>query len=124
MTTTFIKKAENCFTISIKGVLTFEDLKGAQEKFRKETDSQQKIKLLVLAEDFSGWGEEADWSDLTFVNEYENNSNIEKIAVVADEKWRDEFLMFLGAGLRKAEVMFFLSGDEQNARDWLQCKSE
>ena len=44
---------------------------------------------------------------------------MEKIAVVADEKWRDPFLAFLAAGYRQAAVEFFPLGEEQKAREWL-----
>jgi hypothetical protein len=40
------------------------------------------------------------------------------IAVVGDEKWRDKFLMYLGAGHRKAAVEYFLTGKEARARGW------
>jgi len=59
---------------------------------------------------------------LTFMHEYD--PYIEKIAVVADEKWRDQILMFLGAGRRQAPVMFFVSGEEEDARDWLQNEND
>ena len=52
----------------------------------------------VLAEEFSGWGKEGDWGDLTFMHEYD--LYIGKIAIVGDEKWKDQILMFLGAGRR------------------------
>lgn len=74
--------------------------------------------MLALAEEFSGWGKDGDWGDLTFMHEYD--PFIEKIAIVADEKWEDQTLMFLGAGRREASVQFFLTGQEQDARDWLQ----
>jgi hypothetical protein len=74
--------------------------------------------VLILTEQFSGWGKEGDWGDLTFMNEYD--PYIEKIAVVSQAKWKDHLLMFLGAGMRKAAVSFFLEGAEQEARDWLQ----
>ncbi len=50
--------------------------------------------------------------------------HIEKIAVVADEKWRDQLLMFLGAGRRQAPVMFFFPGEEEDARDRLLIENE
>jgi hypothetical protein len=52
------------------------------------------------------------------MNEYD--SYIEKIAVVADQKWKDQISMFIGASRRHAAVEFFLDGSEEDARDWLQ----
>lgn len=101
---------------------TFEDLKDVQNKGLDEIDRSGQVKLLILAEQFSGWGEEGDWGDLTFMYEYD--PYIEKIAVVTNEKWKGEILMFLGAGRRQAAVEFFLPGETQAARDWLQSENQ
>ena len=118
MSVTFLKESESLFVVQIKGTFTFEDLKKIQDKARAEIERSQRIKLLVLAEQFSGWGKEGDWGDLTFMYEYD--PYIEKIAVVTESKWKDEMLMFVGAGNRQASVEIFLEGKEEDARKWLQ----
>jgi hypothetical protein len=118
MTFTKDKESENLFVVQVKGTFTIEDLKEIQNKAHAEIDRSQKVKLLVLAEQFSGWGKEGDWGDLTFM--YEHDPYIEKIAVVAESKWKDEMLMFVGANRRQASVEFFLPDETQGARDWLQ----
>ena len=122
MSVIFTKESETLFTIQTKGAFTFNDLKEAEKKAREEIDRSQKVKLLVLAGQFSGWGKEGDWGDLTFMYEYD--SCIEKIAVVAEANWKDEMLMYLGAGRRKAEVKFFFYDEEEDARDWLQSEND
>ena len=122
MSITFTKESDDLFVIKVPGVLTFEDLKEVENKVIEGIDRSQKTKLLVLAEEFSGWGKGGDWGDLTFMYEYD--PYIEKIAVVTNEKWKGEILMFLGAGRRQAAVEFFLDGREQDARNWLQSESE
>ncbi len=122
MSVTVAKESENLLVVRIKGTLTFEDLRDVQDKARAEIDRSQKVKLLILAEQFSGWGKEGDWGDLTFMYEYD--PYIEKIAVVTNEKWKGEILMFLGAARRQAAVEFFLDNGEEDARDWLQSESE
>ena len=121
MSATFSKESENLFVIHIQGTLTFEDLNQVQINARAEIDRSQKIKVLILAGQFSGWGKEGDWGDLTFMYEYD--PHIEKIAIVTSHKWRDEILMFVGAGRRQATVEFFLSDGEKDARDWLQSEN-
>ena len=120
MSVTFTKdkETENLFVVQIKGTFTFEDLKEFQNKARVEIDRSKRIKLLVLAEQFKGWGKDGDWGDLTFMYEYD--PYIEKIAVVAESKWKDEMLMFVGASSRQASVEFFPTDGEEDARDWLQ----
>jgi len=122
MSVTFTKESENLIVVHIKGTFTFDDLKEVQSKGSDEIDRSGKVKMLILAEQFSGWGKEGDWGDLTFMYEYD--PYIEKIAVVTNEKWKGEILMFLGAGRRQAAVEFFLDGREEDARNWLQSESK
>ncbi len=121
MSVTFTKEPDDLFVISVQGIFTFDDLKGIEKKASEQIDRNKKNKVLVLAEEFSGWGKEGDWGDLTFMHEYD--PYIEKIAVVADEEWKDQILMFVGAGRRQASVEFFFTGQEQDARDWLQSEN-
>jgi hypothetical protein len=122
MSVTFTKESEDLFVVQVKGIYTIEDSMEVESKAGAEIDDSQKVKLLVLAEEFSGWGKEGDWGDMTFF--VEKGSHIEKIAVVANDKWKDELLMFLGAGLRQAAVEFFPDGGEEKARDWLKHQAE
>ncbi len=122
MSMTFTKESDDLFVINVQGVMTFDDQKEGEKRLRDEIDRSGKVKLLVLAEEFSGWGKEGDWGDLTFMYEYD--PYIEKIAVVAENNWKDEMLMFTGAGRRQGEVKFFLYDKAEDARDWLQNKNE
>ena len=121
MSMTFTKESDDLFVICIKGVFTFNDQKEIEMKARAKIDHNQKAKLLVLAEQFAGWGKEGDWGDLTFMYEYD--PSIEKIAVVAEERWKDQILMHVGAGRRQALVKFFFTGKGKDAREWLQNKN-
>ncbi|UCE36220.1 MAG: STAS/SEC14 domain-containing protein [Thermoplasmata archaeon] len=112
------KEMENLFIVEVKGTFIFEDLNQIENKVHTEINSSRKIKLLVLAEKFSKWGKDGDWGDMKFM--YEHDPYIEKIAVVAGSKWKDEMLMFLGAGRRQASVEFFLTDGEKDARNWLR----
>ena len=122
MSITFTKESDDLFVINVQGVLAFEDIKEAEKKVSEGIDRSGKIKLLVLAEGFSGWGKEGDWGDLTFMYEYD--SNIEKIAVVAEANWKDEMLMYLGDERRQAEVKFFFYDEEEAAKIWLQSENK
>lgn len=111
------KEPSGLYILRMSGVFTNQDRKGLEQVGRAEIDRHSKIRILILADGFTGWGKEGDWGDIRFMLEYD--PYIEKIAVVADEKWRDPFLMYLGAGHRKAAVEFFPSGEESKARQWL-----
>ena len=118
MSVEFKKELENLFVLDVKGMYTIEDAREVENKAAAEIDGSQKVKVLVLAEHFTGWGKEGDWGDMTFF--VEKGPYIEKIAIVANDKWKDKMLMFVGAGLRKGDVEFFSDGGEADARVWLQ----
>jgi hypothetical protein len=118
MSVKFTKESEDLIVIGIDGVLTYSDLKDFEKKISAEIDRSRKVNMLVLAELFSGWGKEGDWGDLTFMNEHD--PYIEKIAVIASKTWQDKIFVFLGAGMRAAQVMMFQTGEAEKARDWLQ----
>ena len=121
MSITITKESKHLYIVHIQGIYTYDDQKQIEE-YGKAVDLQDKIKILILADQFSGWGKEGNWGDLTSF--YESDPYIEKIAIVADDKWRDQFLMFHGAGRRQADVEFFLPDEVQDARDWLNEEVE
>jgi spore maturation protein SpmB len=84
------KESNNCAVVKITGVLLYKDLETIQNSAKEMFSLGAKVNCLILAEQFSGWGKDGDWGDLTFM--YENDSSIGKIAVVADAKKRDELL--------------------------------
>jgi hypothetical protein len=117
MAMTYAKDPSGIYVIRLSGIFTNQERKEMENAGRAAIDQSEKIRVLILAEGFSGWGREGNWGDLTFMLEYD--PYIEKIAVVADEQWRDKMLMFLGAGYRKAAVKFFPRVQEDKARAWL-----
>ena len=98
--------------------MTFDEMKKVQDNMRVEIDRSRRIKVLVLAENFSGWAKEGDWGDLEFLHEHD--PYIQKIAVVTSEKLKDWLLTFLLAGMRKASVKYFPLGEAKKARIWLE----
>ena len=122
MSVIFTKESDDLFVITVHGVLTFSDQREFEKKGREEIDRSKKVKILFLLGKFLGWGKDGDWGDLTFMHEYD--PYIEKIAVVAEANWKDQMLMYLGAGRREGEVKFFFYDEEEAARDWLQDENK
>jgi hypothetical protein len=120
MSLTFAKDKDNdgLYIVTITGLFLFEDQKKLEDQARESVDWRGRVRFLIDATRFLGWGKEGDWGDLAFV--YEHDVQIEKIAIVAPEKWRDEILMFVGSGRRKAEVVFFGPEQKREAHDWAQ----
>jgi hypothetical protein len=111
------REPSGLYVIRISGVFTNDQRKAMEAAGRAEIDRRSKIRILLLAAGFEGWARGGDWGDIRFMLEYD--PYMEKIAVVADEKWREQFLAFLAAGHRQAAVEFFPLGQEVKAREWL-----
>lgn len=118
MGVSFTKESEDLFVVSVEGVLLFNELQEVQKNASAAIDRSRKINVLILAENFSGWAKEGDWGNLKFM--LEHDPYIQKIALVTSEKWKDWMLTFLLAGMRKASVEFFPTGEEEKARNWLK----
>ncbi len=107
----------NLFRIHISGVLRQAELQDVQAVAAQEITRLGRITLLFVLEQFQGWERDADWGDLEFYAAHDKD--IEKIAIVGDEKWRDHGMAFAGAGIRKAAVQFFPPAEDARARAWL-----
>ncbi len=119
MSATVKKESEGFFVVSIEGVLTTNELKEVQDQVNAAFDQSRENKVLLLAENFSGWAKEGEeWGDVSFM--VEHDPYIKKIAVVTSEELKDDILVFLGTGMRKAAVEYFPAGEEEKARSWLQ----
>ena len=105
------------FRVRISGVLRQTELKDVQAVAAREIGRLGKIKLLFVLEEFEGWERDKAWGDLEFYMAHDKD--IEKIAIIGEEKWRDHGMAFAGAGIRKAAVQFFRPADSAQARAWL-----
>ena len=109
---------DNVYRIEIRGLLRKADLDDCQIRLAGEISRRGAVRLLFVLEGFDGWEPRDNWSDLTFYATY--GDRIDRIAIVGDERWRSEALMFAGADLRSGPVEFFAgpAGDRE-ARAWL-----
>jgi hypothetical protein len=107
------------FRVEMRGMLRKAELDHCQSQLAGEISRQAPIRLLFILDGFEGWEPRDNWSDLTFYARY--SDSIERIAIVGDERWRSEALMFAGADLRRAPVEYFASSssDDGAARAWL-----
>jgi len=108
-------EGQHLLVVRIDGVLRRAELDECQRSAAKIVAEKGTVAALVLLDGFEGWERSEDWGDVSFL--VEQDSNIEKIAIVGPERWRDEVLMFAGAGLRHSPVRFF--EDSGSARAWL-----
>ena len=85
--------------------------------FLPEMDRIGSIRLLFILKEFEGWQANPKWGDLTFY--VKHGDTIERIAIVGDDRWRGEALMFASADLRRAPVEYFSETALAEARAWL-----
>jgi SpoIIAA-like len=78
-----------------------------------------RISALFILDDFRGWSPQGEWGDVTFISEHDEQ--IARIAVVGEERWRDLVYAFLAKGFRAAEVEYFLPGELDKARAWVEA---
>lgn len=108
-------EAQRLLVVRISGVLRRVELDECQRAAAQMIRDVGRANALVLLEGFQGWERADDWGDVSFLAEHD--SDIEKIAIVGEERWRDEVLMFAGAGVRHSPVQYF--NDPNSARAWL-----
>ena len=105
--------------LQVTGILTKKEFDDARDNAAKKLGFFDRVKLLVIAEKFDGWEPGADWGDSSFFSWH--GWKITKIAIVADPQWKSKFLGFTVAGMRRAPVEFFPTGQAEAARAWLNA---
>jgi len=101
--------------VRIHGIWRRAELDECQRAATEMIGAVGKIAACIVLDGFEGCERSDAWGDMSFV--FEHDSDIEKIAVVGEERWRDEVLMFAGVGLRDSPVCYF--NDFDSARAWL-----
>lgn len=111
------QEQNNVYRLDVRGTLQKQDFQRCQEVLIDEMRRVGNVRLLFILDGFEGWDQKDDWRDMTFYTKY--GSSIDRIAIVGDERWRSETLMFAGADLRRAAVQFFSEASLSEARAWL-----
>ena len=111
-----VEVVDGIVTLSISGKLTQAELGAAQQALSAIIRQQGNVRILARAEQFAGW-ERDQWDDFSF--QAEHDDDIEKIAIVGEEKWKQLTLVFTAQGLRKFPIRYFLATELEKARGWL-----
>ncbi|HKW01539.1 MAG TPA: STAS/SEC14 domain-containing protein [Vicinamibacterales bacterium] len=117
MSLTLTPEGGSTYRLNASGVMRKAEFEKCQQQLAREIASHGHVKLLVLLERFEGWADADNWSDLSFYMAH--GDEIDRIAIVGDEIWRSEALMFAVADLRRAPVEFFPTDKMTDARAWL-----
>ena len=118
MPATIQHERDNIYRMDISGLLTKDEFDRCQESVVAEIQRLGTVRLLFVLSGFEGWERSPKWSDLNFYARY--GDSIKRIAIVGEERWRNEALMFAAADLRKAPVEYFSPESAVgHARAWL-----
>jgi hypothetical protein len=112
-----VEVVDGIVTIAVRDKLAQSELLAAQTALAAIIREQGKIRMLVRAEQFAGWERGEEWNDFSF--QAEHDDDIEKMAIVGDEKWKKLTLVFTAKGLRKFPIRYFLTEEIEKAHGWL-----
>jgi hypothetical protein len=118
MPITLQHESANFYRLEMSGWLSKPEFDRCSESLATEIRRIGPVRLLVVLSQFEGWEQNPNWGDLSFF--VAQGDSIDRIAIVGDERWRGETLMFASADLRRAPVEFFSSPNALvEARAWL-----
>lgn len=103
--------------IKVRGMLKKADYDRIIQIAKQAIAREGKVRALAIVEGFEGWERHEDWGDVSFM--MEQGQNIEKMAIVGDEKWRDDAFAFTAKGFRPTAIEFFPASRLTEARVWL-----
>lgn len=103
--------------VKISGRLTITDLLGLQVLAQEIASENGDSLALIELDNFEGWSHESGWENTRFLPEQAGKNS--RVAIVGDDKWKDDWLMFFGVPLRNTEIKFFPSDQTHVARAWL-----
>lgn len=117
MSVEIIDQEGRLLQIRMRGELRKADYDRIIQLARAAIAREGGICVLALLDGFQGWERHAGWGDVSFM--MGAGENIGKMAIVGDEKWRDDALAFTAAGLRPTVIEFFTPSQLADARQWL-----
>jgi len=103
--------------IKIRGMLKKADYDRIIQIAKEAIAREGKVRALAILEGFEGWERHEDWGDVSFMNQ--QGQHIEKMAIVGDEKWKDDAFAFTAKGFRPTAIEFFPPSRLNESRTWL-----
>lgn len=105
--------------VRISERMTVADQKALESVARQLIDDGQSVRVLIALVDFHGWEANPGWEeDVEFSFRYA--SKIDAIAIVGDEQWRQEALLFVGDGFRNTKISYFPASASELAEHWVE----
>ncbi|MGH7844742.1 MAG: STAS/SEC14 domain-containing protein [Candidatus Binatia bacterium] len=112
-----IDAAGKLLQLKTRGMFKRADYDRIIQIAKEAIEPEGKVCALVILEAFEGWERRGDWGDVSFM--MEQGQHIEKMAIVGDEKWKDDAFAFTAKGFRATAIEFFTPSRLSEARMWL-----
>lgn len=107
---------ENLIVVHVSGKLTKADYTEFVPEFERLFRLKGKLNVLFDMTHFSGWDAAAFWEDIKF--DFKHFSDIDRLAIVGEEKWQQVMAMFCKP-FTKAKIRYFDHANEAEALKWL-----
>lgn len=101
----------------VSGLLSKADFDVVQSEAEAYIQKGNAKLLAIVSDDFKGWNNDGDWSDLSY--QERNDPFIKKMAIVCAPEWKDLSAMFTLKGFREFPIEHFTPEKEDFARIWL-----
>ncbi|MDT0644674.1 STAS/SEC14 domain-containing protein [Zunongwangia sp. F363] len=111
-----LKSEQNIVYTTAEEKLTDEDYEKMIPFLQEKIREFGKIRWYFEMQDFDGWSLSAMWKDAKF--DFENNENLQKVAMVGAEKW-EKGLTQLMKPFADAEVKYFQLNEREAAKAWI-----
>jgi hypothetical protein len=108
---------DSVIRIRFSGLMRFADQQALQRVASDLIAQGKQVRVLAEAKDFQGWERSDDWGDVGFL--LEHGDDIVRMAIIGDERWKEEVFLFVGRGLRRTEIEFFTAEERAEAERWL-----
>jgi hypothetical protein len=115
----FTAFSDHVIHVRISGTMLVSDQRAIQHLVETLPDDGEKLRVLATLEDFQGWEKSEEWADdIGFL--LGHGDRIGKMALIGEDRWKDDLLLFAGKGFRDAAVEFFPDGSRKEAEDWVR----
>lgn len=106
----------NIMKVSISGRLSVADQMAIKSQTVEYVAKNGTVRVVVHANNFEGWTNEKAWEEFGL---QVSDELILKMAIVADERFKDNALMFVGKGFRSFPIEFFGENQLRQAIHWV-----
>lgn len=114
-----VKITDSVVHVRIRDVMRATDQKMLESVAVELIEKGNKVRVLAVMENFKGWEKGGAGSDLGFM--LEHYDDIVKMAIVGDERWKEETFLYVGKGLRSTEIEFFPPSALKKAEEWVKA---